>query len=132
MQDLINHFIKEISYDTKKEITKIEDKALEFLLKYDYPGNIRELKNIIERLIVLSENGIIKYSDLPELNSEIKDEFSFNSNLSLKEYRSLKEKEFIEFILKKNNYNMTKTAEALKISRRQLFNKITEYKINKE
>lgn len=131
ISDFINYFIKEISNDTKKEIVKIENEVIAFLQDYNFPGNIRELKNIIERLVVLSENGIIRYSDLPDLNPSLPSTSNFKANLTLKEFRVYEEKKYIEYILNINNFNMTKTAEKLNISRRQLFNKINEYKIKK-
>ena len=62
---LIDFFFSKIESELKKRVIEIEDGVKEFLLNYNYPGNIRELKNIIERLVVLSEGGIVKVKDLP-------------------------------------------------------------------
>lgn len=122
IEGLVEFFIKKSTLEMKKKITRIEDSVMEFLLNYDYPGNIRELKNIIERLVVLSENGIVKFEDI-----------SANSNLksqkiqTLKEFRFEMESEYIKKILEQNEFNMTQSSKVLGISRRQLFNKINEY-----
>ena len=85
---------------------------------------------MIERLVVLSENGVISEGGLmntktlPE--SESLDDF-FGNDRPLREIRSDFEAKYIEMLLEKNNHNIGKTAEILGISRRQLFNKISEY-----
>jgi DNA-binding NtrC family response regulator len=123
---LINFFLKNAQNDIKKTINKIEDGLIDLLVTYDYPGNIRELKNIIERLVVLSDNGTIKKEDLPDLklfnegNKEIK---------SLKDVRQVAEIKYIKYILEKCNGNISESARLMDISRRQLFNKLVEYGI---
>lgn len=126
--DLLNFFISQSSSNTKKRIVDVDDKVMTFLLEYDYPGNVREMKNIVERLVVLSENGIIRFQDMPEFRIEK----SFEPQITdLKTFRSNAEKEYIEFILKKCDNNMTRAAKVLDISRRQLINKVNEYGIEK-
>jgi len=124
---LFNFLLKQMQMETKKKIDKIEDGLLDILMIYDFPGNIRELKNIIERLVVLSDDGIIKKEDLPDIkilctenNSEIK---------SLKQVRQVAEEKYIKYILEKTNGNITLAAKTMNISRRQLFNKLVEYNI---
>lgn len=63
---LINHFVRYFSQKYKKEIPKIAPEAYTALLNYDYPGNVRELKHILERAILLCQNSIITLNDLPE------------------------------------------------------------------
>ncbi len=123
LKDLIDEFIEIMSTDMKKNIRQIEPEVMDYLIHYDYPGNIRELKNIIERLVVLAEDGVISFSDLMTKRSRKSD------SQSLKDIRSASEKSHIEAILLKTNHNMTRSSEILGISRRQLFNKIKEYDI---
>jgi len=66
LPNLIKYFILKNKEDQGKEIVDIEPAALYALTKYQYPGNIRELENILEHAIVLSENGVIRLEDLPE------------------------------------------------------------------
>jgi two-component system response regulator HydG len=63
--NLVQHFINRFSKKNSKEISGIESKAMEILLRYEWPGNIRELENIIERSVVLDRDGIIGSDDLP-------------------------------------------------------------------
>lgn len=123
---LIQFFFDKIKMEMKKDIQHIEDMVITRLLQYDYPGNIRELRNIIERLVVLSENGEVLAEDLPEhfVGEPTEKE-------TLRSYREQAEKVFIIKVLEEHHYNMTKSAEALGISRRQLFNKVERYKIEK-
>ena len=123
---LIQYFFDKVKNEMKKDIVHIEELVISRLLQYDYPGNIRELRNIIERLIVLSENGEILAEDLPEHFSGEPTEGE-----TLRSYRDQAEKVFIIKTLEENKYNMTKSAEQLGISRRQLFNKVEKYKIEK-
>lgn len=125
--DLVDYWFKKIKNNLKKGLSHIDDEVLEYLYTYDYPGNIRELRNIIERLVVLSRNNKISSTDITRIQS-------FNSqnnllNMPLKDARNAFEKEFIEKTLHKNRYNIKKTSETLGISKRQLFNKLKQYNL---
>jgi len=131
---LINYFLKRSQYEMKKTISCIDSTAMDALLSYDYPGNIRELKNIIERMVVLSEDGIIQRDSFPTPLLEKKREKAAVPPLEekgLREMRKEAETVYIESILKKYNYDMNKSAEVLGITRRQLLNKMTEYELGK-
>lgn len=124
---LIDFFLNQLQKETKKKIVKIEDGLIDLLVIYDYPGNIRELKNIIERLVVLSDDGIIKKEDLPDLkifNHEGNDDIK-----SLRYVRQIAETKYIKYILEKCSGNITEAAKMMGISRRQLFNKLVDYGI---
>ncbi|MBU3145332.1 sigma-54 dependent transcriptional regulator [Clostridium sp. CF012] len=125
---LASNFIAMASKQMNKEIHTIEPEVWEYLNQYDYPGNVREFKNIIERLVVFSENGIISKDDL--LIHEIP-ATDYEGDQTLKAFRSAIEKKYIETVLAKNNFSMTKTATVLGITRRQLQNKVNEYEIQK-
>lgn len=134
---LIEHFIDSYSREMKKDGIKISDDVLEILTGYDYPGNVRELKNIIERCMVLSEHGEIEKGYLPSdmLSGRAPERFrsprsgSFETDYTetLKEYRSKAEKAYIEELLSRYHSDMNKVADILSISRRQLFNKLVEF-----
>lgn len=123
---LFSFFLEKSQKEMKKKIDTIEDNLIEVLTAYDFPGNIRELKNIIERLVVLSEDNIIKIEDLPDLNILDEDKIEIRS---LKDARQNAEIKYIKYILSKCNGNITEAAKMMDISRRQLFNKLVEYKI---
>ncbi|MGV8980508.1 sigma-54-dependent transcriptional regulator [Clostridium sp.] len=125
---LASNFITAASKQMNKEIHSVEPEVWEYLKQYDYPGNIREFKNIIERLVVFSENGIISKDDL--LIHEVPST-DYEGDQTLKVFRSAIEKKYIETVLEKNSFSMTKTSKVLGITRRQLQNKVNEYEIQK-
>ncbi len=125
---LVDYFLQNCQSEMKKDIKKIEKPVLNFLENYGYPGNIRELKNFIERLVVLSEDGIIRKTSLPTLRAKCEDvEVNLDQDRSLKDVRREIEIKHIKNTLRTCGNNYGKTAEKLGISRRQLFNKMTEY-----
>jgi two-component system response regulator HydG len=132
---LIDYFFKKSQNEMKKTINRIEPEVMDALLSYHYPGNIRELKNIIERIVVLSEDGVIQMDSFPAPMSAagngVKSMVPLAEEKSLREMRKEAETIYIENILKKYNYDMNKSAEVLGITRRQLLNKITEYGISR-
>lgn len=121
---LANYFLEKFNQKRKKGIKAIEDRTMEQLITYDWPGNIRELQNIIERAVVLSKGEYIKSSDLfyPSLTEDIK----IYHDSSLKTV----EKEHLNRILKMNDWNISKSARILKIDRKTLRSKIKKYDIN--
>ena len=125
---LANSFIATASKQMNKKIHRVEPEVWEYLKQYDYPGNIREFKNIIERMVVFSENGVISKDDL--LIHEVPPT-DYEGDQTLKAFRSAIEKKYIEAVLEKNTFSMTKTAKVLGITRRQLQNKVNEYEIQK-
>ena len=119
---IVEHLIAKYNKILNKKVKKVSVKAMELLLDYDYPGNIRELENVIERSMIMAKDEIIdeKYFNF------ISKETYIEKKGTLKEV----EKELIIKYLIQNKGNRTKTAEILGISRRSLQNKIKEYQIN--
>ena len=115
----------------KKTKESVEPSVLEVLRNYDYPGNIREMKNLIERLLVLSDRGEIKMDYLPSglvpQDRPAQGLFKTDYTESLKEYRSRAEREYIRELITRHDGDMNQVAEVLSITRRQLFNKMVEY-----
>lgn len=118
---LVEHFIHKYNKILNKKVEEISPQAMELLLNYDYPGNIRELENILERSMIMAKNNIMDETYFAFINKE---NFSEKKG-TLKEV----EKELIIKYLIQNKSNRTKTAELLGISRRSLQNKIKEYQI---
>lgn len=118
---LVEHFIHKYNKILNKKVEEISPQAMELLLNYDYPGNIRELENILERSMIMAKNNIMDETYFAFINKE---NFSEKKG-TLKEA----EKELIIKYLIQNKSNRTKTAELLGISRRSLQNKIKEYQI---
>ncbi|MZQ74938.1 MAG: response regulator [Peptoclostridium sp.] len=126
---LLDFFLEKASFKFNQKISRIEEGVMDFLISYDYPGNIRELKNIIERLVVLSEDGVILKRYLPELEHCLdEDEEDHMENVRpLRDVRRDLESRYIKKVLEMCEDNISEAARKLEISRRQLFNKIGEY-----
>lgn len=123
---LANYFLKKYITSMNKKITGISDEAINFMLRYKWPGNVRELENAIERAVVICRNDKIQLEDLPF-------KVSNNTQWTDVEDKSLSEveKRHIALVLKENNWNISKSAEDLKIDRVTLYNKIKKYGLRK-
>jgi len=124
---LIDTFIQKFNAKMGKQITEVSDQALRLLLKYDYPGNVRELENIIEHAFVLCGKDRIELECLPK---EIAgSQMETTSPLPTKEESPFDqaEAEVIEKVLKKYEGDRIKTAKELKIGRTTLWRKIRKY-----
>lgn len=131
---LASHFLKLYNNSFKKKIKGFTKEALEYLIDYDWPGNIRELKNIIERLAALNDNDIdfITHKELP-LDIFIKSGIakSFQTEGTLKEACNNFQKQYIEAVLERVGGNQIKAAKILGIHRNALFNKIRDFGLRK-
>jgi transcriptional regulator with PAS, ATPase and Fis domain len=129
---LIQHFIDKTLFENKiygREI-KITEDALKCLINYSWPGNARELQNIVDRLIAITENDIIDVEDLPAYIQIGKGKKHNVSSLSLKSYLEEAEKDFIRNTLKKHNNNKNLTAKKLGIHRTLLYKKMKKLGLN--
>ncbi|MBT6228196.1 MAG: sigma-54-dependent Fis family transcriptional regulator [Candidatus Scalindua sp.] len=122
---LVQHFLK--THRTGPTVKKFCPGALECMKRYSWPGNIRELENFVENIIIISDNEEIGVSDLPE---EIRgyvdtDDYVRNADVSL----SGLEKQHIINTLAKMNGNKTRVADTLGISIKTLYNKLKSYNI---
>jgi transcriptional regulator with PAS, ATPase and Fis domain len=122
---LINYFVEFFSETYKKKIKKISPEVMKILLEYDYPGNIRELENLIERAVILSEDGSINTKHLPDEILNYKN-ITFSSLIGK---NTLSEKEKILEVLQKTNGNKTQAAKILGIDRATLWRKLRKYQI---
>ncbi len=131
LEDLIYFFIERYNKEMGKGIKDIDENTKQQLLSYSYPGNIRELKNIIERLMVLTTGRNVLKGDIINNNKNINNSSSnemINENITTyKEAKRDFEIKYINKVLKSCGNNITHAAKIMDISRRQLFNKIMEY-----
>lgn len=124
-----NHFIIEANESLKKDVSIIENDALNILKRYSWVGNLRELKNVIKRAVLTSTNGKISKACLPEEivlfsnNNHVDDE-----NL-LKSASETAEKEMILKVLSETGNNKSKAAAILNIDRKTLYNKLKSYNL---
>ena len=112
-------------------------RAMDRLMRYHWPGNIRELKNIVERAVILSRSNIIKAEDLPPTlthDSILPHGDSHHQRYCMTPGRSLKEieRDMILLTLEDTGGNRTHAAKILGISRRTLQIKLKEYRMNKK
>jgi len=120
---LVNHFIKKYCTSMSRDMISIDSAAMKHLESFDYPGNVRELENMIERAIVVGSGKVIKLKDLPMGREVIS-----SSIESLDEL----EKKHIAKILEKYDWNISRSARALSVDRATLYNKIKKYKLKQE
>jgi two-component system NtrC family response regulator len=130
---LIDHFLQKYSQKNRRAIPKISKEARDLLLQYTYPGNVRELENIIERSLVISRGDIITTRDLPlqvregvqeaKLSPDSKEE-------SLNAILSEMERDLIIKALDENGGVQTRAAQSLGISERVLRYKMKKYRLS--
>ncbi len=114
---------------------KIGPEVFEVFKKYQWPGNVRELQNISERLVIMSGESIT-LNDLPDYVFSSKSSKGISKLspavvVTLEEFKNAAERQFIVSVLKKNDGNISKTAEALGIERTYLHKKISQHEIQK-
>jgi len=120
---LVEHFIAKYCKSMSRDMLTIEPSAMKHLMNFEFPGNVRELENMIERAIVVGNGKEIRLKDLP-MGSEMMS----SSVESLGEL----ERKHIEKILKKYNWNISRTAKALNVDRVTLYNKIKKFGLKKK
>ena len=128
ISELLKHFLHE--YSLKRGIPmSVSKEAMDSLLEYDYPGNVRELKNIIERASILATEPHIKLADLPgDLTKGVA--VGRQNSLNLSEVVADAEKKTILKALSRAGNSRTKAAELLGISRKNLWEKMKSYAIS--
>lgn len=126
---LIDHFVKKFSGDNRKDIKGVTAEARDLLLKYDYPGNIRELINILERAVVITRDDYITSDDLPFKPSASSASANKKASGTLRESLENLEKQLIDEAMKKASDNQTKAAEILGMSERMLRYKLKKYNL---
>ena len=134
IQILVEHFARDISTKHKKPLTKFSDDAIRVLQHQPWTGNVRELRNLVERIIILVDKKEISGKDIDFLfagNQQSVDELVDTSN-SFQEFKEKAERVFILKQLRSNDWNISKTAEILEIQRSHLYNKMKKYSIEKE
>jgi len=132
---LIEHFIGKFGVESDKKVKGITKEALELMIQYEWPGNIRELENLIERVITLTANEYIQLNELPPFFKSVPKvdglkESVLDGKVSFLEAEEEFEREVILDALKKTNYIQSHAAEILGISRRILKYKMDKLGIN--
>lgn len=133
---LTQSFLEEICTDYGMPVKKISEAALDALKALPWTGNIRELRNMVERLIILSDKTITDAdvkafanpsSPTPAAAGNAAPQTDFNQFKNFQDYKDFAEREYIKFKLEKNNWNVSKTADDIDIQRSHLYSKIEKY-----
>jgi DNA-binding NtrC family response regulator len=130
---LIEHFLQGLEQKYDRQITGIEQEALQILQSYSWQGNVRELQNIIERTYYLASPPLITVSDLPShlVKNRQTEELPNWDNMSYKDAKEHVlenfEKDFLRFQLDRNDWNISKTADNCGIDRRTIHRLINKY-----
>jgi two-component system, NtrC family, nitrogen regulation response regulator NtrX len=135
---LVDNLLEQFCRREMRERKRILPEAIALMERYDWPGNIREMRNIIERLVIMTPGRIISVEQLPDM---ILEGSAFSRRLagvnepagesqSLREAREEFEREFIINKLDENDWNVTRTAEAIELERSNLHRKIKSYGID--
>ena len=128
---LTEYFINQICKAYNISLRKFSTGALKKLVSFRWTGNVRELKNFIERIIFTVESAVIEEEDIdiPETKHTKELTDLLNRNLSLNEFQNESEKIFLLKVLKDYKYNISQTAEGLKIQRSHMYKLMTKYNI---
>lgn len=131
IKELVEYF--SMNFCKQNNITEksFTDKAVSSLITFRWSGNVRELKNLVERLIIVVNKQVIDIEDIDLPGTKHVKEFSdlLNKNMSLNDFQSESERLFIIKMLNDYGYNKTQTAEALQIQRSYLYNLMKKYNI---
>jgi two-component system response regulator HydG len=133
----IQHFVNKANEELGKNVRQLSKEVMDIFQKYDWPGNLRELNNVIKRLVLLSKEEIADLKALPQemitsmesvsAGSVVTTKVSGGSDLKL--LQETHEKEMIEKVLQDVRYNKSKAAKLLNIDRKTLYYKIEKYHI---
>ncbi len=136
---IADSFCNEICNDYGIPVKKFSDGAIEALKSLPWTGNIRELRNMVERLIILSdkiitENDVRTFANpagpqaaIGEGEAAASSQTNYDQFANFQEYKDYAEREFIKYKLEKNNWNVSKTADDIDIQRSHLYSKIEKY-----
>ena len=129
---LVTHFLEKYNKQFNKKIEVIEDDAMKYLQNYTWPGNIRELENLIERSVVLNKTGKLSFKDFPSYVIQREDELEIQipTDGLLTDIVDTYERRIILRALKENNFNKLRTAEKLGIHRSTFMSKLKKSEIN--
>ncbi|MHA6279263.1 sigma-54-dependent transcriptional regulator [Salinimicrobium sp. CAU 1759] len=123
-----NYFLDSANEELEKDISGFSEKTVTAFKNYNWPGNLRELKNVIKRAVLLSEGEYISSSCLPSEVLLAKDKPKEEQDYSL--FKNRNEQEMILDALEKTHGNKSKAAKLLSIDRKTLYNKLKQYGIN--
>lgn len=130
IDEFIRYFIQKSNQELQKQVRGVDPEVRKIFMQYHWPGNIRELKNIIKRAVLLTQGDLITRMELPEdMELSLMDQ-ELESTADLKALQQQTEKELIIKTLAETKYNKSKAAKLLNIDRTTLYNKLAKYGID--
>ena len=135
---LVKHFVELFRSDNNFKPKRVTEAALEVLKRYRWKGNIRELRNTLERLIIMTPNDVIDVADLPEslrVEAPARPAEAGGDPVkagTLREHKELSERQFLVNKLRETGWNISKTAELIDTPRSNLYKKLEQYHITQE
>ncbi len=128
---LVEHFVQRFSKENRKSIEGVSREAMDQLVKYDYPGNIRELENIIERAVVISRSATLAAADLPfgGLKPDEENEEPDGGTGALREALETLERRMVQKAMEESGGNQSRAADRLGLSERMLRYKLKKYRL---
>jgi DNA-binding NtrC family response regulator len=133
---LIDHILGRHPVARERQIRQVSSKVLDQMLTYHWPGNIRELENILERAIVKCAGAVIEEVDLPAPPQRVLDAHFVNGHgggeMSLKQYLASSEKDYLRGLLIRFKGGIGPTAKAAKVDNKTLYRKMRRYGLHKE
>ncbi len=128
---LIEYFCRLYAEENNFKLKNFSPEAIEAMVKYPWKGNVRELRNVIERLLIMTDRDMIEKKDLPEqIFGEHRVHLPESEKVkTLKDFRDMAEKDFILAKLEQNNWNISQTAREIDTPRSNLYKKLEQYGI---
>ena len=132
--DFVGYFIERYCEANDLRTKHVDADVIQQLQRYDWPGNIRELQNLCERLVIMTTGDTIGECDIPSHILRPRGLFSpsLSGDLTLKQVKQNLERDYIVWHLQKADWNISKTARQLGIERTNLHKKITQYRISRQ
>ncbi len=130
IDEFIQYFIRKSNKELEKRVVGLDAEVRKIFMQYQWPGNIRELKNIIKRAVLLCQGDFISKNELPDDMELTLLEQELEPTADLKAVQQQTEKELIIKTLTETKYNKSKAAKLLNIDRTTLYNKLAKYGID--
>jgi two-component system nitrogen regulation response regulator NtrX len=134
LQPLVEHFVRRYAEQNNYKPKELVPEAMAHLKALPWKGNVRELKNLVERLLILSPGDKVTRDDVLGATGGARPELSTSllAVATLREFRDLSERMFLMHKLEENNWNVTQTAQAIDTPRSNLYKKLDQYDIQRE
>ncbi len=130
LQKFVDHFIRLANTELNKKVSEFSPEVMDLFKKYDWPGNLRELKNVVRRAVLVAQGSIAGKETLPEEMTIERFLPVRSEDFNLKLLQESSEKEMILRALQESKFNKSKAAACLNIDRKTLYNKMAKYHLD--